>query len=144
MALVCESNSKRAIARPQHPLCGANHSAMCAAALSVHLDDSKTEELMKELMQCVQSSQSSEAAQTCMQAVAACAKALGFRFGPYVAAVLPLVMERCRAASQQADGSTGAEEKEAALHTITAVVQYCAEVCVCPTCAWVSTTEGCA
>ena len=101
---------------------------MCAAALSVHLDDSKTEELMKELMQCVQSSQSSEAAQTCMQAVAACAKALGFRFGPYVAAVLPLVMERCRAASQQADGSTGAEEKEAALHAITAVVHYCAEV----------------
>jgi hypothetical protein len=99
-----------------------------AAALSVHLDDSKTEELMKELTQCVQSSQSSEAAQTCMQAVAACAKALGFRFGPYVATVLPLVMERCRAASEQADSSSGAEEKEAALHAITAVVQYCAEV----------------
>jgi hypothetical protein len=83
---------------------------------------------MKELTQCVQSSQSSEAAQTCMQAVAACAKALGFRFGPYVATVLPLVMERCRAASEQAESSSGAEEKEAALHTITAVVQYCSEV----------------
>lgn len=86
---------------------------------------------MKELTQCVQSSQSSEAAQTCMQAVAACAKALGFRFGPYVATVLPLVMDRCRAASQQSDSSSGAEEKEAALHAITAVVQYCAEVCCC-------------
>lgn len=108
-----------------------HHSSHHAAALSVHLDDSKTEELMKELTQCVQTSQSSEAAQTCMQAVAACAKALGFRFGPYVSTVVPLVMERCTAASQQADSTSGAEEKEAALHAVTAVVQYCAEVRVC-------------
>lgn len=92
---------------------------------------------MTELVGHVKAAATGAAAQTCMQAVAACAKALGFRFGPYIGTVLPMVTERCRAASAtvDADSGLGVEEKEAALHATTALVQFCSDVrlprCAC-------------
>lgn len=96
----------------------------------MHLDDSALGDLMTELVGHVRAAKTGAAAQTCMQTVAACAKALGFRFGPYIGTVLPMVTERCTAASatMDADSGLGVEEKEAALHAITALVQFCSEV----------------
>lgn len=101
-----------------------------AAALAVHLEDAALADLMTELVGHVKAATTGVAAQTCMQTVAACAKALGFRFGPYIGTMLPMVMERCKAASAtvDADNSLGVEEKEAALHAIGALVQFCSEV----------------
>jgi hypothetical protein len=71
-------------------------------------------------------------AQVCLQAVAASARILGFRFTPFVAEVLPLVMERCRAASAASEEddmrSAAAEEKDAALMTASAIVTFCSDV----------------
>jgi hypothetical protein len=56
------------------------------------------------------------------------ARTLGFRFGPHVNAAVPLLAGKCAGTADASDDEE-AELREAALHALANIVQFCPEVC---------------
>jgi hypothetical protein len=78
------------------------------------------------------SKEQADASAAYVQALGATSKALGFRFGPYVATSVPLLVERSAVDVDGDDAPEAAAQKcaakEGSLLAITNIVQFCAEV----------------
>ena len=103
---------------------------MCtAASLAVHMDDTVLAELMTLVLDKLDSPLERKLPQVYMQTMGGISKAVGFRFGPFLARAVPLAIKHCEDASEESD-----ELRESCLQALQNVTGYCSQVRICARC----------